>query len=438
MYFPLSFVLLALRFLTPAIPLAKSPRGRGISIPIAKRGSAPFRDLSKYATLVQASVAKIERGMVIYQKNTGTPHPLSDGIKISSMRTNGSDPLNDYIEQLWYGPISIGTPLDFDTGSSDLFVPASGCGDTCSGHTKYNSSGSSSSVDLNQTFSLLYGGNSSVDGKEYTDVVEIVGLTAHNQTLGAATRYSTGFKNSSYPPDGLMGMGFQSISAYNAPPVFQTLVDENAVTSPVFAFKFADSGSELYLGGVNNALYRGDFTWIPITTSGYWQASFDNITVNGQTPVGQTTTIFDTGTTQIIGDVAGIQNLFLAIGNAEPSPQTNGVILYTIPCNFSTPIHVSVGGMKVEIPPAVFNLGTVSPGSDRCVAGAAADPGLEADEGFWILGAVFLRNVYSLGMLAIHKLGLLPLLEKSVHPPLGLDGMPLTLCLASLGEVLSM
>ena len=67
--------------------------------------------------------------------------------------------------------------VDFDTGSSDLFVPSPSCGDTCSGHTPYNSSGSSSSVDLNQTFTLTYGGNSSVDGKEYTDVVEIVGLT---------------------------------------------------------------------------------------------------------------------------------------------------------------------------------------------------------------------------------------------------------------------
>ena len=64
-----------------------------------------------------------------------------------------------------------------------------------------------------------------------------------------------------------MGMGFQSISVYNAPPVFQTLVEEGAVDSPVFAFKFADSGSELYVGGVNNDLFTGDFTWLPITTA---------------------------------------------------------------------------------------------------------------------------------------------------------------------------
>ena len=51
--------------------------------------------------------------------------------------------------------------------------------------------------------------------------------------------------------------------------------------------------------------------------------------MNGKTPVGQTKVVFDTGTTQIVGDAVGIQSLFLAIDKAEPSPQSNGVILYT-------------------------------------------------------------------------------------------------------------
>ena len=37
--------------------------------------------------------------------------------------------------------------------------------------------------------------------------------------------------------------------------------------------------------------------------------------------------------------------------------------------------------MEVEIPPAVFNLGAVSQGSDRCIAGAASDPVLETQGG---------------------------------------------------------
>jgi cathepsin D len=63
-----------------------------------------------------------------------------------------------------------------------------------------------------------------------------------------------------------MGMGFQSISAFNASPVFQTLVSESVVKSSVFGFKLnVTSGSELYLGGVNKKLFRGNFTWVNLT-----------------------------------------------------------------------------------------------------------------------------------------------------------------------------
>ena len=87
---------------------------------------------------------------------------------------------------------------------------------------------------------------------------------ATTQTLGAATQY-LGLEIDQFPADGLMGMGFQSISAHNAPPVFQTLISEGVVTSPVFGFKLAASGSELFLGGTNSALYTGDFTWVSLT-----------------------------------------------------------------------------------------------------------------------------------------------------------------------------
>jgi len=88
---------------------------------------------------------------------------------------------------------------------------------------------------------------------------------ANDQTLGAATQSFSGFESSQFPADGLMGMAFQSISVYNSPPVFQTLISEGVLTSPVFGFKFATSGSELFLGGTNCALYTGDFTWVPLT-----------------------------------------------------------------------------------------------------------------------------------------------------------------------------
>jgi cathepsin D len=87
----------------------------------------------------------------------------------------------------------------------------------------------------------------------------------NDQTIGAATHYSTEFQASHFPADGLMGMGFQSISDYNAPPPVQNLISEHVLTSPMFGFKLAFSGSELFLGGVNPAYDIAKFTWVPVT-----------------------------------------------------------------------------------------------------------------------------------------------------------------------------
>jgi cathepsin D len=59
-------------------------------------------------------------------------------------------------------------------------------------------------------------------------------------------------------------MAYQSLSSFNSSPLFQTLVAQGQVAKPEFAFKLAENGSELYLGGTNPELYEGDFTYVPV------------------------------------------------------------------------------------------------------------------------------------------------------------------------------
>ena len=145
--------------------------------------------------------------MTAYQRNTGKQHPLQGGIKTSSKRGTGSDPLTDFYSALWYGTISIGTPakdftgltlfslnqnwpsdpmsyaVDFDTGSSDLFVPSKDCDSSCSGHKAYDPSASFTSHDLGKTFTLQYGDGSTVSGEQYSDKVLIAGLVVCRATF---------------------------------------------------------------------------------------------------------------------------------------------------------------------------------------------------------------------------------------------------------------
>ena len=137
--------------------------------------------------------------MAAYERNTGRPHPLVGGIVTSSKRDTGSVSLTDNSNFMWYGTISIGSPpktftgatlfppvqiwpsdlvlyiVDFDTGSSDLFVPSMDC-TSCSGHNMYDTFASSTSRDLGKTFGLTYGDGSTVAGEQYSDVVILAGL----------------------------------------------------------------------------------------------------------------------------------------------------------------------------------------------------------------------------------------------------------------------
>ncbi|CAG8584287.1 9925_t:CDS:2 [Acaulospora colombiana] len=281
MQFSLATILAVLPLLAAASPIAQQPR---VTIPLSKRSNVRRADGSVDIEVMKLQVAhstgKILRGFDTYARNKGQRHSLAP--PTSQKREVGHDELVDESSQLWQGKISVGTPpveytVDFDTGSSDLFLPAKDCDQTCKGHTPYDTSASSTSKALNKSFTLKYGDGSNVSGKQFTDTVEIAGLKATKQTLGAATTYSDGFGSSNFPADGLMGMGFQSISEYNAPPVFQSFVSQGQTSDPVFAMKLTEQGSELTLGGLADTLYKGDITYVPVTQEGYWQVNFDSL-----------------------------------------------------------------------------------------------------------------------------------------------------------------
>ncbi|KAF9221253.1 Asp-domain-containing protein [Gyrodon lividus] len=397
MHFTFAAVIVALPFVVAAAPQPAKQR-IGTAIPISKRSGLINADKSVNFDALKSHVAstkaKILRGLDNFEKNTGASHPSF--VKSAGKRTFGGDDLTDFNSELWYGTISAGTPpniytVDFDTGSSDLFLPGPKCGSSCSGHAIYDPSSSSTSMDLGKTFSLQYGDGSTVSGEQHSDTVSIVGLTATSQTLGAASEYSSGFESSQFPADGLMGMAFQSLSDYNASPVFQSLVSQGQTDEAVFAFKLATSGSELHIGGTNPALYTGDFSYADVTQEGYWEVNMDSVDGNGQTVLSDVDCIIDTGTTLIVGMPSDVATLYQAIGGTDAS-DTVGEGYYTFPCDSVPSVSLTFGGTSFPISPETFNLGTVSSGSSDCVGGIV---GQDTGSSFWIIGDVFLANVYT-------------------------------------------
>ncbi|KAL0581947.1 hypothetical protein V5O48_000004 [Marasmius crinis-equi] len=306
-----------------------------VKIPLEKRFKLVDEDGVVNKDLLRGelirSTNKIQRGFEAFEQNTGSAHPFDNKLHT---RAVGNDPLTDFEEVLWSGSISVGTPastftVDFDTGSSDLFLPGSNCNTNCNGHKRYTTSASSTAVDQRRTFSLAFGDGSTVQGEVFHDTVTVAGITATGQAVGAATTYSTGFALANFPPDGLLGMAFPQISVFRENPFFQTAVAQGKTTSSVFAFRLATSGSELTVGGTDTSKFTGALTSVPVTTQGFWQINIGGLSVSGRTPVGQVGGIVDTGTTLILGDQRNVAAFYAAIPGARDATATVGAGFFT-------------------------------------------------------------------------------------------------------------
>ena len=87
------------------------------------------------------------------------------------------------------------------------------------------------------------------------------------------------------PIDGILGMAFQKISSLAHPPFVNQAKTQGHIPSAVFGMKLAKSGSELYIGGTDAALYKGAVEYHAVTGSGYWQLSGAKALVNGKAVV---------------------------------------------------------------------------------------------------------------------------------------------------------
>ena len=84
--------------------------------------------------------------------------------------------------------ILIAPTVDFDTGSSDLILPDQACDSSCDGHTLYDPTTSSTSVDLGRTFQLAYADGSNVNGTQYADNVYMGGYEVLPSALTMSRR----------------------------------------------------------------------------------------------------------------------------------------------------------------------------------------------------------------------------------------------------------
>lgn len=235
------------------------------------------------------------------------------------LRGTGRIVINQFSEAQYYGKIALGTPpqyfdVIFDTGSSNTWVPTTNC-TSCGSHPRYDQTRSSSYRPDGRIFRIEYG-SGPVAGWFDEDVIDLGGLKTRHTFAQIDDASGLGLAYLLGKFDGLVGMGFPSISVGGVPPVFNTLMAEKKVDQPVFGFYLDHVGQngELFIGGVNPAHFRGNLTYIPLTAQTYWQVHMTGLKVNGASVTTATKAIFDTGTSLIAGPTADVKRIADLVG----------------------------------------------------------------------------------------------------------------------------
>ncbi len=332
--------------------------------------------------------------------------------------------------------VSIGTPpqtlmLDFDTGSSDLWVFSTETpSEQTAGQALYDIAASSTARRLQgATWSIKYGDGSGSSGDVLLDTVSIGGVTVRNQAVESATQVSSSFTNDT-ASSGLLGLAMNTINQVKptpqktffsnamenlAMPLFTANLKKSQGTfSPFFiSFSFSFSFSSLFMclfymltpcstagnynfGFIDTTEFEGALSFVQANVSqGFWQFQASGFAVgNGSTKIVSAPhqAIADTGTTLLMMPEDIVDAYYAEVPGATNSEELGG---YVFDCDTALPdLTLAIGSYRAVVPGSLINFapadGLVASPDATCFGGLQASTGLP----FAIYGDVFLKSQF--------------------------------------------
>ncbi|KAF1985801.1 Asp-domain-containing protein [Aulographum hederae CBS 113979] len=348
------------------------------------------------------------------QKYMGIRPQVHSSEMFTDMRFKGEKdhpvPVSNFLNAQYFSEISVGTPpqsfkVVLDTGSSNLWVPSSECGSiACYLHSKYDHSSSSTYEKNGSTFEIRYG-SGSLSGYMSSDTVTIGDLKIKDQLFAEATS-EPGLAFAFGRFDGIMGLGYDTISVNKVPPPFYNMLDQKLIDEPVFAFYLGDTNkegdeSEATFGGINKDHYSGEMVKIPLRRKAYWEVDLDAITFGDATAeIDNTGVILDTGTSLI-----ALPSTLAELLNKEMGAKKSYNGQYTVECDKrdSLPdLTFTLTGHNFTIGPYDYILEV----QGSCISSFMGMDFPEPAGPLAILGDAFLRRWYSVYDLGNNAVGL--------------------------------
>jgi len=316
----------------------------------------------------------------------------------STLGVSTSVPITDYQNAQYFGPIQIGGQsftVIFDTGSSNVWVPGKNCSwHTCWFHSRYDATKSQTYKPDGRTYSVQYG-SGPVEGVFASDTVKVGDIEVAGQLFAEVSQVSFGPLNIAFAVgkfDGLLGLGFRSISQYEIPTPFEAMVSQKLVDEPVFAFYLqtdASAQGELVFGGVDQSHFTGDLVNVPLTSETYWEVSLDGMTYGSKSVISSAQkAIIDSGTSLLAGPTEQVKALAQQAGATLVLGKE-----YTIDCAKAATLPsltVTLAGKDFTLEGSDY---IINAGGQCLFAFMPID--VPAPRGpLWIMGDVFMKKYY--------------------------------------------
>ena len=363
--------------------------------------AGPIEKRAQKFTVNQVGSGKIQMksGASAYAKALGKfgasiPSNVQQAAAAATSGTVSANPSEN--DEEYTCPVQLGAAgttlnLDFDTGSSDLWVfsdqtPAA----EAQGHQIYQTS--SGTKLQGYSWNITYGDGSGAAGDVFTDKVAVGQVTATKQAVEAATSIAGGQGGQSFAgSDGLLGLASSSINTVK-PKSQTTFFDtvKGQLQSALFTatLKHQQPGSYDF-GYIDDSKHTGTINYVPVDFSqGFWQFSVDGYSVGGKKG-SFGTGIADTGTTLLLANDDVVTAYYSSVNGAQNDQSQGG---YTFPCSATLPdFTLTIGGNDITVPGSLVNFAPISEGSSTCFGGIQSNSGI----GFSILGDIFLKAVFA-------------------------------------------
>jgi len=368
-----------------------------IRIPMHKISDKEFVNTLTKISTIQTTLPQFN-SLIHPPEPQGTSTQRS--LRTTTLHSKENEIVKDYANAQYYAEVHIGTPpqtfqVIYDTGSSNLWVPEKGCVH-CGykilhgGKNKYDADKSTSFTEDGSPFAIQYG-SGAVSGTFQQETVTLAeGIHVEGQKFasihdakGMGIAYAFGMF------DGILGLGFDSISVGGVETVFHNAVEQGLVDESMFAFYLGDNrDGELTWGGYDENHFVGEINWVPLSEETYWRVAIDGISMGAYTS-GPTDAIIDSGTSLITGPTKDITAIANHIGAKKTITGQ-----FTVDCDKLEDIpdiEWTLDGKSYKVPGK--NLVLQSAG--LCIFGMMGidfpSPGPK-----WILGDIFMRSYYTI------------------------------------------